>query len=75
MFARRRGCFWLPFNNSEFDTPCSRNADIDVKCPIQEGEYNVTQTVALPKEIPPGTNNFAAGPNYLNFVNISQVCH
>jgi len=31
----------------------ARNSDVDIKCPIEKGEYNVTQTVALPKEIPP----------------------
>ena len=32
-----------------------RNAkDINISCPVQKGDYNVTATVALPKEIPPG---------------------
>jgi hypothetical protein len=31
----------------------ARNSDVDIECPIEEGPYNVTQTVALPKEIPP----------------------
>jgi hypothetical protein len=39
------------------NTTYRRKSDIDIECPIQEGAYNVTQTVALPKEIPPGTTH------------------
>jgi len=38
----------------EFNTTRRRKSDVDIKCPIQEGPYNVSQTVALPREIPPG---------------------
>ena len=27
---------------------------MDIECPIEQGEYVVEHTVALPKEIPPG---------------------
>lgn len=37
--------------NTCFD---SRKADATVQCPIEPGEYEVVQTVALPKEIPRG---------------------
>ncbi|KAI5115312.1 hypothetical protein M0805_004991 [Coniferiporia weirii] len=30
----------------------ARNAEADVQCPVEEDEYVVVQTVALPKEIP-----------------------
>ncbi|TDL28316.1 hypothetical protein BD410DRAFT_737528 [Rickenella mellea] len=38
----------------EFDV-CeeARNADASVRCPVDPGEYEVEQTVELPKEIPP----------------------
>lgn len=26
----------------------------ELRCPVAEGDYTITQTVALPKEIPPG---------------------
>lgn len=32
----------------------SRNANASVKCPVEVGPYTVSQTVALPKEIPRG---------------------
>ncbi|KAI0080100.1 MD-2-related lipid-recognition [Panus rudis PR-1116 ss-1] len=31
----------------------ARNAETSVQCPVEEGEYTVTHTVTLPKEIPP----------------------
>ncbi|KZP31260.1 hypothetical protein FIBSPDRAFT_1037711 [Athelia psychrophila] len=31
----------------------ARNADADISCPVEVGEYSVSHTVALPKEIPP----------------------
>lgn len=31
-----------------------RNANASVQCPIEEGKYEVEQTVALPREIPRG---------------------
>lgn len=31
-----------------------RNANTTVQCPVQEGNYEVVHTVALPKEIPQG---------------------
>ncbi|TFY52737.1 hypothetical protein EVJ58_g9846 [Rhodofomes roseus] len=38
----------------EFDV-CeeARNANASIQCPVQEGKHEVTQTVDLPKEIPP----------------------
>ncbi|OCH95825.1 hypothetical protein OBBRIDRAFT_809664 [Obba rivulosa] len=30
----------------------ARNADAEIKCPVEEGHHEVTHTVALPKEIP-----------------------
>jgi hypothetical protein len=32
----------------------SRKAKLEVQCPVQPGAYNVSQTVALPKQIPKG---------------------
>ena len=53
-FAKRR----------EFNIPCHltsiylsrirRNANVSIQCPVKAGVYKVVQTVALPKEIPPG---------------------
>lgn len=34
----------------------SEKAGTEVQCPVEEGEYVVEQTVALPKEIPRGMN-------------------
>lgn len=31
-----------------------RNANTDIQCPVEEGEYTVVHTVELPKEIPKG---------------------
>jgi ML domain len=31
-----------------------RNAELEVQCPVKEGDYLVEHTVALPKEIPKG---------------------
>jgi len=31
----------------------ARKSDADIQCPVEKGEYDVSQTVALPKEIPP----------------------
>ncbi|KAF8214225.1 ML domain-containing protein [Mycena galopus ATCC 62051] len=31
----------------------ARNANVSVTCPVEKGEYEITHTVALPKEIPP----------------------
>ncbi|KIM85297.1 hypothetical protein PILCRDRAFT_817296 [Piloderma croceum F 1598] len=31
----------------------ARKSDVDIQCPVEKGPYNVSQTVALPKEIPP----------------------
>ncbi|KAJ8508224.1 hypothetical protein ONZ45_g9490 [Pleurotus djamor] len=31
----------------------ARKAETDVQCPVEKGEYEVVQTVQLPKEIPP----------------------
>lgn len=31
-------------------------------CPVKEGEYEVVQTVTLPKEIPPGMWSVQYGP-------------
>jgi len=28
-------------------------ADMEIKCPVEPGDYTITQTVELPKEIPP----------------------
>ncbi|CAO1618894.1 unnamed protein product [Parajaminaea phylloscopi] len=35
----------------------ARNNDVAVKCPVQPGEYEITQVVALPREIPPAKFN------------------
>ncbi len=32
----------------------SRNSDMELQCPVKKGEYTITQTAQLPKEIPPG---------------------
>ena len=32
---------------------CSEKADMEIQCPVQPGDYTITQTVELPKEIPP----------------------
>lgn len=31
-----------------------KNANSTLQCPVEPGDYVVAQTVALPKEIPPG---------------------
>lgn len=31
-----------------------RNANATVQCPVKPGQYSVSQTVELPKEIPKG---------------------
>lgn len=31
-------------------------ANATVQCPVEKGNYVVTQTASLPKEIPPGTS-------------------
>lgn len=31
-----------------------RNAETDVQCPVEPGEYTIEQVAALPKEIPRG---------------------
>ncbi|KAF7966634.1 hypothetical protein HWV62_37591 [Athelia sp. TMB] len=33
----------------------ARNAHASIQCPAEPGDYEVSQTVTLPKEIPPGT--------------------
>jgi hypothetical protein len=33
----------------------AEKADLDIKCPVQPGDYTLTHTVAIPKEAPPGT--------------------
>ncbi|TBU48180.1 ML domain-containing protein [Dichomitus squalens] len=40
--------------HKEFDL-CeeARNANTTIQCPVEEGTHKVTQTVSLPKEIPP----------------------
>lgn len=35
-------------------TVASRAANATVQCPVEEGDYVVSHTVALPREIPPG---------------------
>ncbi|KLO20167.1 MD-2-related lipid-recognition [Schizopora paradoxa] len=32
----------------------ARNSDMELQCPVKEGDYTVKQTAQLPKEIPPG---------------------
>jgi len=32
----------------------ARNSDMELQCPVKKGEYTITQTAQLPKEIPPG---------------------
>lgn len=31
-----------------------RNAETDVQCPVEPGDYTIEQVAALPKEIPRG---------------------
>jgi hypothetical protein len=33
-----------------------RNANATIQCPIEQGDYTVVETVALPKEIPQGAH-------------------
>lgn len=35
-------------------TLLSRTANTSIQCPVEQGEYTVSHTVALPKEIPQG---------------------
>jgi hypothetical protein len=35
-------------------TPLRRSANITLQCPVAEGNHDITHTVALPKDIPPG---------------------
>lgn len=35
----------------------ARNNNLTVQCPVEAGEYEITQTVALPREIPPAKFN------------------
>ena len=35
-------------------TPHRANANTTIQCPVEKGTHKVTQTVTLPKEIPPG---------------------
>jgi hypothetical protein len=62
MFARRRAYLLIPQYDLEFNTNCRRKSDVDIECPIEKGPYNVTQTVALPREIPPGTLTLLKAP-------------
>lgn len=39
----------------------SRTAKLDISCPVEPGKYRVVHTVALPKEIPPGTCSCSVG--------------
>lgn len=55
MSVRRRACTYLSIVSIILILSLRRNSDVDVKCPVEEGDYEVTQTVALPKEIPRGT--------------------
>lgn len=32
----------------------AKKNDAEIQCPVEAGEYKITQTVALPREIPPG---------------------
>ena len=45
-----------------FNITYRSKSDLDIKCPVQVGEYDVSQTVALPKEIPPGTIHHSIHP-------------
>ena len=38
-----------------------KNSDLDLECPIQRGDYSLTQTIGLPKEIPPGKRRTVYG--------------
>jgi hypothetical protein len=49
----------------ESDMACRRKSDVDIQCPVEKGPYNVTQTVALPREIPPGIISCSACPAFL----------
>ncbi|PWN44447.1 hypothetical protein IE81DRAFT_272865, partial [Ceraceosorus guamensis] len=35
----------------------AKKNDAEVQCPVEAGEYKITQTVALPREIPPAKFN------------------
>lgn len=35
----------------------ARNNKAEVQCPVEPGEYDITQTVELPREIPPAKFN------------------
>lgn len=35
----------------------ARNNDVALQCPVEPGEYAITQVVALPREIPPAKFN------------------
>ena len=32
----------------------AKNAELDIQCPVQSGDYTVSHTVTIPKEAPPG---------------------
>lgn len=48
----RSNCAYLTSILTPFDH--SQKANATVQCPVERGDYVVTQTVDLPKEIPPG---------------------
>lgn len=41
-----------------------RKANASIQCPVKEGTHKVTQTVTLPKEIPPGMCRYAIASEY-----------
>lgn len=51
---------------------CSENADLEIKCPVEPGDYTIIQTVELPKEIPPA--KFAINVNAYTNEDIDMLC-
>ncbi|CAN6674943.1 phosphatidylglycerol/phosphatidylinositol transfer protein [Trichomonascus vanleenenianus] len=39
--------------NQKFDL-CEQAGNVDLQCPLEKGDQNITKTVELPDEIPPG---------------------
>ena len=44
----------------------AKDYDVELQCPLPPGDYELTHTVLLPREIPPGTSRVLLS-------NISQV--
>ncbi|KAI2635056.1 ml domain-containing protein [Xylaria nigripes] len=39
---------------------CEQVENVDLKCPIEKGKVDITKSVDIPKEVPPGTYNVHA---------------